>query len=156
MKGNYHFNNFYLVNDYGFVNKLNYGRIKDERLNMYLVRLDLVKENGYNDSDKKWIKWLKFVNEKESSKRRKIVKGDKIMEEALKFMEDFLNDEEIRNVYDKINDVEYYARKEGHADGMRDGVLETAKNLLKMGFPIPSISKATGLSQEEIQTLNQK
>ena len=36
---------------------------------------------------------------------RNIAKGDEVMEQALEFMEEFLNDEEIRNVYDKINDV---------------------------------------------------
>ena len=28
MKGNYNYNNFYLINEYGFINKLNYGSIK--------------------------------------------------------------------------------------------------------------------------------
>ena len=153
MKGNYHYNNFYLVNDYGFINKLNYGGIKDECLEMYLIRLDLVKENVYNYNEKRFIKWLKLINAEGVEEMKKIVEGDEGMEQVLKFMEDFLNDEEIRNVYDKINDVEYYAKKEGRAEGRREGVIETAKNLLNMNMKIEDISKATGLGRQEIEVL---
>ena len=76
MKGNYNLNNFYLVNDYGFINKLNYGGIKDECLEMYLIRLDLVWEKVYNDNNKRFIKWLKFINVESLEEMRKIVKGD--------------------------------------------------------------------------------
>ena len=87
MKGNYNFNNFYLINDYGLV----------------MIRLDLVKEKVYNDNNERFIKWLKLINTESLEEMRKIAKGDEIMEQALEFMEEFLNDEEIRNVYDKIN-----------------------------------------------------
>ena len=40
------------------------------------------------------------------------------MESAIRLMEDFLNDEELQDEYDKITDIEYYTlekgRKEGH------------------------------------------
>lgn len=35
MEENYHLNNFQILNNYGFVNKFNYGRMKDEYLEMY-------------------------------------------------------------------------------------------------------------------------
>ena len=153
MKGNYHYNNFYLVNDYGFINKLNYGGIKDECLEMYLIRLDLVKENVYNYNEKRFIKWLKLINAEGVEEMKKIVEGDEGMEQVLKFMEDFLNDEEIRNVYDKINDVEYYAKKEGRAEGRREGVIETAKNMLKKGFDPVEVADITNLSIEKVNSL---
>ena len=148
MKGNYNFNNFYLVNDYGFVNKLNYGGIKDECLEMYLIRLDLVKEKVYNDNNKRFIKWLKLINAECLEEMRKIAKGDEVMEQALKFMDEFLNDEEIRNIYDKINDVKYYAKKEEKE--------ETAKNMLKKGFSLQEISEITNLSTKEISDLKKQ
>ncbi len=53
------------------------------------------------------------------------------------------------------------ARKEGLAEGeakglergLAEGKRETAKNLLSIGIPIDKISAATGLSENEIQTL---
>ena len=129
MKGNYNFNNFYLINDYGLV----------------MIRLDLVKEKVYNDNNERFIKWLKLINTESLEEMRKIAKGDEVMEQALEFMEEFLNDEEIRNVYDKINDVKYYAKKEEK--------IETAKNMLKKGFPLQEISEITNLSIKEINDL---
>ena len=132
MKGNYNFNNFYLINDYGLV----------------MIRLDLVKEKVYNDNSERFIKWLKLINTESLEEMRKIAKGDEIMEQALEFMEEFLNDEEIRNVYDKINDVKYYAKKEEK--------VETAKNMLKKGFPLQEISEITNLSIKEINDLKKQ
>ena len=157
MKGNYNYNNFYLINDYGFINKLNYGVIKNECLEMYLIRLDLVKENVYNYNEERFIKWLKFINAKDIVEMKEIGNGDERMEQALKFMEEFLNDEEIRNVYDKINDVERYAKrqgvKEGKAEGRRDEKFEIARNMLKINLDITSIMAVTGLTKNEIEAL---
>ena len=80
----------------------------------------------------------------------KIAEEDEVMEQTLKFMEDFLNDKEIRDVYDKINDVERYAKEEGQYQEK----IKTAKNMLQDGLNINNISKYTGLSLSEIKTLN--
>ena len=156
MKGNYNYNNFYLINEYGFINKLNYGSIKDECLEMYMVRLDLIREKVYNYSDIRFIKWLKLINAKDMLEMKKISEGDEIMEQTLKFMDEFLNDEEIRNVYDKIRDVEYHAKKEGLADGLAEGhanMLNSAKKMLDRGMSIQVIEEITGLTKKEIESL---
>ena len=153
MKGNYNYNNFYLINEYGFINKLNYGSIKDECLEMYMVRLDLIREKVYNYSDIRFIKWLKLINAKDMLEMKKISEGDEIMEQTLKFMDDFLNDEEIRNVYDKIRDVEYHAKKEGLAEGHAN-MLNSAKKMLKDDLDIKTIMKYTGLPKEEIENIH--
>ena len=94
-----------------------------------------------------------------------ISKEDKNMEQALRFMERFVNDEEVRNLYDKINDVEYYARKEGHESGLAEGKiegekfgrkaekLEMAKNMLKKSIPLNDIIEITSLTKNEIEAL---
>ena len=146
---NYHDNNE-LVNDYGFINKVNLKSLEDECLEMYLIRLDLVREKVYNDTETRFIKWLRFIGAKDVLEMSKIAEGDEVMEQTLKFMEDFLNDEEIRDVYDKINDVERYAKEEGQYQEK----IKTAKNLLQMGLSKENISKATGLSMKQINALN--
>ena len=79
------------------------------------------------------------------------------MERALAFMERFVNDEEVREIYDKINDVERDAKERGMAEGQIEGrhseKLEIAKNLLKMNLDIDSITQATGLTINEIEAL---
>ena len=51
-------------------------------------------------------------------------------------MEEFLADEEIKNVYDKINDVERVALHKGE----KKGIIKTAKNLLQLNIAIEDIS----------------
>ena len=43
--------------------------------------------------------------------------------------------------------------QQGFADGSYQTKLETAKNLLEMGFAIEAIVRATGLSQEEVESI---
>lgn len=157
MEENYHLNNFQILNNYGFVNKFNYGRMKDEYLEMYLIRLDLVKEMVYNKIESRFEKWLKFIKAGSIEEMKEIAEGDGNMERALAFMERFVNDEEVRGIYDKINDVERDAKErgiaEGFAEGLVEGIKKTAKNLLRMDFKIEDIMEATGLSKEEIEAL---
>ena len=157
MEENYHLNNFQILNNYGFVNKFNYGRMKDEYLEMYLVRLDLVSKMVYNKLESRFLKWLKFIKAGSVEEMEKIAKGDENMERALAFMERFVNDEEVRGIYDKINDVERDAKERGMAEGLIQGkaagIIETAKNMLKKGFEPSEIADITNLSIEEINSL---
>ena len=178
---NYHDNNE-LVNDYGFINKVSLRSLEDECLEMFLIRLDLVRKKVYNNTEERFIRWLRFISAKDVLEMKKISEGDEVMEQTLQFMEDFLNDEEIRDVYDKINDVERYAKEEGIAQGKAEGIaqgkaeglaqgkaeglaqgraegeqqerIKTAKNMLRDGLNINNISKYTGLSLSEINALN--
>ena len=105
-----------------------------------------------------------------------IAEGDKNMEQVVKFMKSFVNDEEVLDIYDKINDVKYYAKEEGlaegHAEGKAEGLAqghaeglaeghakgiaenkkETAKKMLEKGISIQDISEITGLSLSEINS----
>ena len=76
---------------------------------------------------------------------KRIGGSDEVIKQAIKYMEEFLRDEEIQDIYDKIADVEYNAEQAG--------IIKTAKNLLKMNLSIEDISAATGLSKEEVEAL---
>ena len=43
--------------------------------------------------------------------------------------------------------------QQGFSDGSYQTKLETAKNLLEMGFAIEAIVRATGLSKEEVENI---
>lgn len=149
MEENYHLNNFQMLNNYGFVKKFNYGAMKDEYLEMYLIRLDLIKEIVYSKKEKRLVRWLKLIKANNFEEMRKIAGGDEIMERAIEFMERFVNDEEVRNIYDKINDAKLYAKEEG----VKEGILETAKKMLSDGMNISTIMKYTNLTNHEIEAL---
>ena len=161
MKGNYNYNNFYLINEYGFINKLNYGSIKDECLEMYMVRLDLIREKVYNYSDIRFIKWLKLINAKDMMEMKKISEGDEIMEQTLKFLEAYLADESNKgygslydyDVEEAREEGERAGRKAGRKAGIKSEKIATAKNLINLGSNNDFIAKATGLKENIIEKL---
>ena len=65
-------------------------------------------------------------------------------EESLKVFWDFSN---------VLSTAERKGRAEGRAEGERDEKLRNAKNLKTLGVEVETISKATGLTKEEIENL---
>ena len=71
------------------------------------------------------------------------------MEQALKFMKRFVNDEKNLSIFDSIKDRERNAKE----DGILEEKKKTAKNMLQDDMSINIIMKYTGLSKEEIENI---
>jgi len=127
---------------------------------MYTVRLDLVKYIVYNGNETRFERWLRFMKAGSLEEMEKIAEGDEIMEQALRYMEKFLNDEKIREQYDMANDALYYAKMDGIEQGKAEGIeqrnVEIAKIMLKEKAPLVDISKYTGLTEKEILELKEE
>lgn len=93
-----------------------------------------------------------MINAKDMKELKDIAKEDEVMESAIRLMEDFLNDEELQDEFDKITDIEYYAKEEGRLEEHQK-LIKAARNLLKMNMSIKDIVNVTGLSQEEIENI---
>ena len=119
--------------------------INKEYLEMILINVEEVKKMVYNKEEKRFIRWIRLIGAESMEEIKRIGGSDEVMEQAIKYMEEFLKDEEIQDIYDKIADVEYNAEQAG--------IIKTAKNLLKMNLSIEDISAATGLSKEEVEAL---
>ena len=52
-----------------------------------------------------------------------------------------------------LKETEEKALAKGIEKGRKEGIINTAKNLITMNIPIENIAKATGLTQEEIAKL---
>lgn len=99
---------------------------------------------------------------KESNREilKEISKGDKIMDKIYKRLDKLSEDEALSLLYDekereeekKQAEIEY-AEEHGLNKGISQGIKQTAKNLLSMNMSLEDISKATGLSIEEINNL---
>ncbi len=88
------------------------------------------------------------------------------------FIKDIKSKEANKKEYSAVNihdqDIYFKAKNEGIEEGFSQGIsqginqgaqqkaIETAKNLLSMSLSIENIAKATGLSQEEIQSLTKE
>ena len=116
-----------------YYNKLWYSKNEDEiKKNLYLIMLDLDKKKLENmpkdDIVDKYITNVTIVNDNP---------------EFQKYMSE---EEDKRKIQNSLI-------SEAKNEGISQGVKQTAKNLLSMNMPIEDISKATGLSTEEINKL---
>ena len=135
---------------------------------MYTVRLDLVKYIVYNGNETRFERWLRFMKAGSLEEMEKIAEGDEIMEQALRYMEKFLNDEKIREQYDMANDALYYAKMDGIEQGIAQGIaqgieqgveqrnVEIAKKLLAKNSALEEIMELTELSEKEIMKLKEE
>ena len=148
------------------------GRFTDEE-NFKRIHINMVKplEKYYNGDKERLTKLEKVLVMLQITSRkelRDISKGDEELENMAKIIEDLNEDENIIGLYDKDKMDEWMRKidhaeaiKKGHAEGLEQGLeqgsnekaLEIAKELLKMKLDIKDISKATGLSEEEINKL---
>ena len=130
-------------------------------MEMYLVRLDLVKNIVYNKTNERLVRWLKFMNTQSYEEMKQIGKDDEVMEQAIKYIDEFLEKEgttfQDKIDYEKVKSFDdglIKGEKAGIIKGKKAGIIETAKKMLKDGLNINSIAKYTGLSKEEIENLN--
>ncbi len=105
-----------------------------------------------------------FLKNPESEKVRNLEMSIEEIKEAKNELVRLSNDQEQRMLYemrekilkDKIsalNKAKNEGREEGLQEGLKEGLIKTAKNLLAMGMDVETVSKATGLSVEEIRSL---
>ena len=89
------------------------------------------------------------MNAQSYEEMKEIGKEDEVMEQALKYIDEFL-EKEGTTFQDKID----YEKVKSFDDGEKAGIIKTAKKMLKDGLNINSVAKYTGLSLEEIKELN--
>ena len=89
-----------------------------------------------------------------SEEREEIAKGDKMLMELNNWVEEYMFDEKTKKYYGEW--AEQIAEEKGRKFGMKDAKLEIAKNMLDMSMTVEDISKATGLSKEEIIKLKEQ
>jgi len=78
--GNYKKRNNKLINNYTMMNKITHKVLDNGELEMILINLDLLSKLDYTDGNKRFIKWLRFLNAKSIEELDKISKGDDVNE----------------------------------------------------------------------------
>ncbi|UTC89281.1 PD-(D/E)XK nuclease family transposase [Treponema denticola] len=134
------------------------------KLEIHILNLEkarLLKEGQYkNNKTKRLLNWLKFIETDNPEVREVLAENSEIMKKAntaISVMEmspkdKWLYDSRMKYEHDRASCI-----SEGYRQGIDKGAyqakLETAKNLLEMGFSTDSIIKATGLNLNEIEKL---
>ena len=145
------------------------GEIDKDSLIKYKINLALISEKYYNKEKlnrfEKEILMLKICNKEELYN---ISKGDVIMESLNNELNKLSDDKYLAMLYDKeeadaernrclikdaINEGIEQGKEEGYLIGEKEKSYKIARNMINMNMSIEDISKATGLSIEEIQKI---
>ena len=149
--------------------KNNKGELLTDKIKIFNIYLPLIRKKYYNGEELSDLEKLMLVfNEEDNEELSKVYEGESIMEEYVKDAKRASMEDDIVGLYDKelheeklrITELEE-AREKGIATGMaagiaqgrKESILETARNMLKDNLDIEMICKYTGLSEEEINNL---
>ena len=138
-KGELYVKNFIIYEiNMDYYDKIWYSKNEEEiKKNQYMIMLDLDKKELKNmPKDKIVDKYITNVT---------------IVNDDLEFQKYMSEEEDKKKIQ---NSLLSEAKETGYTSGINDGIKQTAKNLLSMNMPIEDISKATGLSIEEIKKIS--
>ena len=153
-----------IVNEFRLVHsKYPEIRIAEDKLNINYIRIDKVRELGYNENE--LMKWLRFIAARSYEEREAIAEWDEMFMEFNEWIDNYVNDDVTKEALAKWNkEIEEnknvkIAREQGIEIGKEQGIeqrnVEIASNLLKMNMSIKDIIRATGLTKEEIEILKE-
>ena len=133
-------------------------------IEIYILRLDKVKEVGYNEGESdKLILHLKLMGAESHKERKQIGRKDEVLMTIAEHMVDFMNDRETNEIFSIENTLKHtytdIGREEGEEIGEKRGEenkqLEIAHRMLKK-YKIEEISEVTGLSIDTIKKLKEE
>ena len=139
------------------------NNIHDDIFEIVHINMDYYKNVWYHGDVEKEKPFLMLLAADELDKMEKISKGDKIMEELSKKVKKLNQNQEILDViienedelirntlYEKATQKGF---KKGISQGIEQNKIEVAKKMLKEKLDIELISKITGLSNDDIEKL---
>ena len=143
--------NFYLTSERNIKVK-----ILKEKLCVKIVQIDKARELGYTNNELE--RWLKFIAAQNSDERAEVAKGDELLVELNKWIQEYVADDKMQEELNKW-DLEI-AEGKGYEQGLEQGIeqnkKEIAKKLIEMNLSIEDIVKATDLNKEEIIHLKEE
>ena len=136
---------------------------RDEIIEIIDINLDFLSEVDYNEikkikeKDLRWYLYIFVCSSKEE--RKEIYQESTMMRKVYERMDKYtetLNELLYYNPEELKKEAEYnLGVKEGMEKGLKDGKIEIAKIMFKNKEDMEKIIKYTGLSQEEIENLNE-
>ena len=130
------------------------NEIETDLVKSYHINLSYLKNHCYNECNE--LEKLCILFQEDIEKYKREIKEDEIMEEAYETLENISSDEKIIGLYDaeKVEQKILNTRLKGaKQEGIEQGIIRVAKNLLSQNVDIDIIMKATALTKEEIEKL---
>ena len=134
--------------------EIKHNKILTDHCMLHYIELPKFNLNNNKEKLSSWIKFFKGEN------MSNLIKENNIFEEVEKRCQSFIDRDPLINAYRKKEWNEYFykdmmnvEREEGKLEGIKNEKYLIAKNLKQMNIDKASISKATGLTIEEIEKL---
>ena len=113
------------------------------------------------DMNEKINQWLAFIDDDNKEMVNMAENKNETLKKARIEMNYLTGNAEVRRLaelrekweMDRINAISH-ATKIGKEEGIKEGIIKTAKNLLKMRMTVEQVMDATGLTKEEIEKIN--
>jgi len=143
------------------------NKTKDGCKSIHLVLANIIDTRYNKGVPENIIRYAKFLKANSIEELRKISKGDEEFMDAVKKVEELMQDEEFIGLYDKeerdLDDrlaAEQYNRKLGLEQGREEGQNQERKIMIKRmaenNFSIPQIANLYQISSNEVQNYLQK
>ena len=152
-----------LINRYGILSyKTGKPHTFGDDFNIFVVCLDKIMEMNYNvGGSDRLVKYYKMFNANNLRELKRIAKGDEVLMSIVQCVDEFLNDKETLELFDrelwKARENRYEGKKEGLEQGKKEGLelsqKNIAKNLLNEKVDFNIICKTTGLTEQEVLKL---
>ncbi len=161
-----------VIKRYAVINREDpFDYIMQNSFEVDIINLANKRELAYNGVNEGLVDWILFMGAKDYEEMKKYSKGKPILEEALKEMERFSNDEDVseyftRDILDRTR--ENFAKKDGIEEGIEIGKekglkegakeksIEIAKKMLDKKMDIKEIAELVGLPIKKIKELQTK
>ena len=147
--------------------KIRVYKLKDEtgkeyikNLYIYEINMDYYRELWYNEKEEVEESKYLVMLDLDIKELKKFAQKEKVVEEYMDKLERLNKNPEFYRYMTqeederKINNSRMYeAEQKGLVNGLKQGIEKTATNFKNLGIDIETISKATGLSKEQIEKL---
>lgn len=114
--------------------------------------IELPKIEGKEEVKDELLDWLYFLEEPKGERVTKKMEENEELKEAVEKLDSLSADERMQRIAD-LREKAIMDEKAIYARGKEIGAREIAKELLKLGVNIETISKSTGLTKEEIEKI---
>ena len=105
-------------------------------------------------------RWISFLSNRSYEEIEEYAMYDNNIHIALEAEAQFLSNEALMHAYEQREKTQrdweskiIVARDKGREEGIEEGIVKVARNLLNMKMPLEDIQKATGLPLSEIKSL---
>jgi len=153
IKENDVFHNIYHLHD------KNTGSTFTELIEINTLEIPKIKEA----SESPLTDWLRFLSTNKEEELNMLAAKNQVIEKAKNVLYELSQDEEARMLYDAREKAKWdeHSRMQGAAEegikkGIEQGIVKTAKRLIKMRLSTEQIMEGTGLGLTEIEKIQQE